>query len=179
MSTQSELREAGEAALRELREGKPKLKERKEHKELTPEEAEVKARRAEKKARYAQVLSRGILNEKLALAYKQSVPDGFVGKFIRDNEGDVVRYANLGYGFTYREGAKGLNASPDGRVRAGDVVLMTISKEDLEILREIRIERVKYKVGEQGRQEYTREAEAAAEEGGPIPFDESSTTISR
>jgi hypothetical protein len=184
MSDQADLRKAGEDALKKLREdakANAEVTSTEPRKDLTPEEAEIRAsERATKKARYAQVLTRGILNEKLALAYNLSVPEGYAGKFVRDTEGDVIRYSNLGYGFTYREGAKGLNASPDGRVRVGDVVLMTITREDIEILREIQSDRIKYKVGEQGRQEYTREAERAAEGGkGPVPFDESSTTISR
>jgi len=176
-----ELRAAGEEALRKLQErAEAPQAETGAKVDVTPEEAQKRAEtRAEKKARYAQVLTRGILNEKLAAAYRDSVPDGFVGKFVRNTEGDVIRYSNLGYGFTYRKGAKGLNASPDGRVRVGDVVLMTVSKEDQEILREIRGERVKHKAGKQGRQEYTRDAEQAAQEGGPVSFDESRTVISR
>ena len=177
MSTDN-LKQAGEEALRKLRE--PSAPRAPRTTEPSPAEAEITAReRAAKKARLAQVLTRGITGERFKVAYNAAVPDGYAGKFVRNNEGDIIRYTNLGYGFTYREGASRLDLTADNRVRVGDLVLMTISKDDLEILREIKQERIKYKVGKQGRQEYMREAEQAARDGGPIPFDEGTTNINR
>lgn len=143
--------------------------------EPTPEEAE--AIRAQKKKRVAQVLTRGVLNAKLDNVYHASVPSGRVGKFIRDDFESTIRYTNLGYSFEYNSEAVKLHGSADGHIRVGDVVLMTISQEDREILREVKREGIKRKLGA-GRKEYTDRAEQASREGsGTAPFDESVSNV--
>ena len=118
--------------------------------EKTP--AEAAAIRATKKARVAQILTRGILNEKIQSVFERAVPDGFTGKFVRDDGGDIVRYRNLMFGFTYNEGCEDIQ-DPDGRIRIGDVVLMTITREDRAILSEVREQQIQHKLGK-GKEEY-------------------------
>jgi hypothetical protein len=141
--------------------------------EPTPEEAA--ALREQKIARIAQVLDRGVLNDKLQEILRSCVPKGRRGKFVRDSEGDVMRYQNLNYTFDVVKGATGLHATGDNRVRVGDLVLMTISEEDYSILEEIRRRTIRKKIGI-GKQEYINLASRNSE-GGVVPFDESHTTI--
>jgi len=155
------LSDLGAEALQKQEEKKEK-KETEVTREPTPEEAEDI--RAGKKARIAQILVRGIINDKLQAIYDDSVPEEYSGKFVRDTEEDVVRYENLGYGFVYRDGAKGLHGVADNRIRVGDLVLMTIRKEDRELLEEVRLDRIKYKLGE-GKREYARRAEGTEDSG--------------
>ena len=150
--------------------------------ELTPDEAAAYAIFKQKSAKIAQIMTRGIVNDKLQMIIDSAVPEGRKGKFIRDNDDDILRYQNLFYTFDYKEGhTKGLHAEADGRIRVGDVVLMTISEDDLYILRESRKKRVEWKL-DQGKQEYIGPASAKEkEEGGSLvqSFDESSRTIHR
>ena len=168
-----------EAALQAIEDSKTESAEEEEVKieptsiedpEPTPEEAEAIV--AQKKARLAQVMTRGITNEKLKLAYDKYVPDGFGGKFVRDSEGDIIRYTNLGFGFEYKEEieATGVHGRADGRCAIGDVVLMTITKEDLALLKEVKKEKMLRNIGA-GKDEYKRRSEKHADEGGPSPID--------
>lgn len=146
--------------------------------ELTP--AEAAARRATKKARMAQVLSRGVLSTKLQQLIDMVVPPGYIGKFVRDTPEDIMKYKNLNYDFNYREGDhKGLHGTGDGRIRVGDVVLMTIAKEDHEILREINSDRVMSNFTRARGEYVNRSIEEAEKFGGrgAMPFDESEVRI--
>ena len=146
-----------------------------ESEEPTPEEAE-KVREG-KKARIAQIMSRGILNDRLQSVYNAAVPDDRRGKFIRDDPGDIVRYSNLGFTFDYVEGATGMHGTPDDRIRVGDVVLMTISLEDRAILHEVRLDGIKKKLGA-SRIEYEGLVASALERGQGVPgFDEGHTIV--
>lgn len=177
----SDVRKTGARALENItkksseEEKKAKIEETQASRsEISPEEA---ARIAEEKiARVTQVLSKGILNEKLASIIERSVPKGRIGKFVRDSEEDIIRYQNLGYTFEVNAGARGLHGTGDGRIRVGDLVLMTISQEDREILNIVRNRAIQQKLSA-GRKEYTRPAERAAEASGISIFDESQTTI--
>ena len=141
--------------------------------EPTPEEAEEI--REKKKARISQIMSGGILNERLQAIYDRSVPKGYRGKFVKDSDDYIIRYGNLGFLFHYSEEAAGLHETSDGRIRAGDLVLMTIPEEDYSILEEVRTEKVKQKLSA-GRDEYHRQMQSSGQEGSII--DESDTQIS-
>ena len=140
--------------------------------EPTPEEAlEI---RKKKKERIAQVLTRGILNQKLGAIVEDGTPEGRRGKLVLDSDEKILQYQNLGFEFEYREGAKGLNATSDGRIRVGDLVLMTVSDDDYSILDEVRSDKVKEKLSA-GREEYKRQVREAGEEEGMM--DASSTEV--
>lgn len=165
-----ELKNLGaEALAKAVTEQSTAPKKGEERKDLTPKEAEDL--RKQKKARLTQVLSRGIINEKLETIMAGAVPEGRVGKYVRDSEEDIVRYQNLGFSFQYKDNATGLHGSADNRIRVGDLVLMTIDKEDSSILKEIRHERVKQNM-EYGRKAFMEAALREAESGGPVPFEE-------
>ena len=138
--------------------------------EPTPEEAEEI--RAQKKARIAQVMSKGMLNEKLKSVFDAFVPEGYSGKFVRYSEESVIRYQNLGFGFTYSKEVDkdSVHGSAEGFVKVGDVILMTITLEDLSILHEVKMETIQRNLNK-GREEYKRLAEEHVERGGPKPID--------
>ena len=142
--------------------------------EPTPEEAE--GIREKKKARISQIMSGGILNERLQAIYDRSVPKGYRGKFVKDSDDYIIRYGNLGFLFQYSAGAAGLHETSDGRIRAGDLVLMTIPEEDYSILDEVRTEKVKQKLSA-GRDEYHRQMQGSGQEDSIT--DESDTQISK
>lgn len=144
-----------------------------ERKDVTPEEA-VQIRES-KIAKITQVLSRGLLNDKLEGILKNATPAGRVGKFVRDRPEDIMRYENLGYTFDVKPGATGLHGTGDTRVRVGDVVLMTISVDDFELLREINARTVRQKLGV-ARKEYHNLTESRSDLAMPA-FDESHTII--
>lgn len=147
--------------------------------ELTKEEevsAEEAVRIKETKiARMTQVLDRGILNDRLQRIVESATPKGRVGTYVRNTPDDIIRHQNLGYTFEVTESARGLHATGDGHVVVGDVVVMTISKEDFEILTEVKLRRIRRNIGE-GRREYMSTASAKSPEG-IVPFDESVTEI--
>ena len=191
MTIQSELKAAGEEALKKLNQptvdhpdtqrtvevptptmaAEFQASEKAQVRE--PSAAEAEDIRAQKKFRMAQVLTRGVLNAKLESVYNASVPTGCAGKFIRDDFESIIRYKNLGYTFEYSEGANKLYGTPEGHIRVGDVVLMTISTEDLEILREVRAEATRKRLGA-ARKEYVQQTEA---QEGMRPIDESISNV--
>lgn len=146
-----------------LPDGKAGVKEPESDPEPTPEEAE--AIRETKKARIAQIMSGGILNERMQSIVDAATPDGYKSKFVMDSKDFIIRYSNLGFGWTYKEGSSGLHDTSDGRIRVGDLVLMTVSDEDYSILDEIRTEKVKEKLSA-GRDEYHRRTQEAGQEEG-------------
>jgi len=161
----------GEDALRALkeqlgaREPQPEQPKAPEQvlKEMTPEEAEAIAQ--QKRARVAQVLTRGILNDKMQRIFDKCIQEGWGGKFVRDTDEDIVRHENLGFTFVYAEGAKTVTLNALGRVVVGDLVLMTISPEDRAILKQVKAEGVRRKLGS-ARSEYKRQTEQHAEREG-------------
>lgn len=109
--------------------------------EILAQEAVEKAREIqEKKARFAQILSRGYVNDRLAVA--NNLPDNRVGMWIRDRPEDIERHLALGGRVETREDAKadGLHGTGDNRVRVGDVILASMDREDFDIIQQVREE---------------------------------------
>jgi hypothetical protein len=141
-------------------------------KEPTPEEA---LSRSQRKQKVAQVLQRGILNDKLERVGKENTPENWGWKLVYDDDEEILRHLNLGFVFEYRKGAK--TDTADGRIRVGDLVLMTINPEDRALLKEVRADRVQEKLGA-ARQEYNRTANEKGAKG-VAPFDESDTVVKK
>lgn len=136
--------------------------------EMTPEEA--LERRKERKARLANVLRRGPTNDRLANVIKVCVPDGRRGKFILEQQEAIIRASNKGFTFDYHDKAPKEHLSPDGKVRVGDLVLMTISVEDRELHREIRQDAIRKNIAK-GKKVYVEKAQAEAERSGVHPIE--------
>ena len=139
-----ELEAVGREALEETTEEVP---------ELTPEEAEAKAKElAEKKARIVQVLSRGVLNDRLAQS--QNLDSSQVGLWVRETREDVDRIRALGGELVTGGDVEGLHGAGDGRKRVGDLVLMSMPRDDYELIQLVRAERRAARLN-RGKKEYT------------------------
>lgn len=87
-------------------------------------------RLAEKRARIAQVLHRGIINSRLEI--KDPDPSKHY-EFVRNRDEDIERSLALGFEVEKDQG-KGLHDKGDSRHVIGDVILMSISKEDFAVI---------------------------------------------
>ena len=100
---------------------------------VTPEET-----RQQKKARRAQVFDRGVVQDRLHVP----LPDDLHGEWVPNNPIDINRKENLGFQIDRVHALKRkLHDKGDGMSTVGDVVFMTCSREDKEILDEIRKDR--------------------------------------
>lgn len=143
-----------------------------------PSPEQVAATFEQKVAKMTQVLNRGILNDRLADIVKKATPKGRHGKPVRDREEDIIRYQNLGYTFDVNPDVKGMHGTADGRIRIGDLVIMTISEEDYQVLQQVNKNRVKRFTGGEARREYMS-VSVNQQAAGIVPVDESFTTIGK
>lgn len=107
--------------------------------ELTHEDI-AKARQAtkDKKARFARVLERGFLADRLTVT---DLPDDRHGQWCANNEVEITRMKELGYEIDTEYAAKrSLHSDGTGRPIVGDVIFMTCSREDHELIEELRRE---------------------------------------
>lgn len=124
--------------------------------EMTREE--VQRRAEEQKARIAELLSRGLMNDRLA------VPDGDPNRhyvWVREREEDVDRYIELGYRLE-REAGEGEHETPDNRRRVGDLVLMSTEMSNREVILQVK-EEMKEKNLKMGEKEYLEPAKSRGE----------------
>lgn len=128
----------------------------------TPEEAEKI--RADKKARLVQALERGLTSSKLdipGVAYMpelQAFADAQkVYAWARDTQDELDRLHGLGFTPETEKG-KGLHGKGDSRRVVGDVVLVSTSRENYELLHEIKTERKSRRAQRSGKKEYLAQA---------------------
>lgn len=134
----------------------------------SPDEVLDAVERARRKQQVAQVLTRGHLNSKMQ-AVIDSLPPDKRGVFVREREDDIIRYRNLGYEIEMDLDVPGLHGTGDGRVRIGDVILMTTTRENHELIQEVKTERA----FDKRMTERNRYMEMAQSEAAAPPFDES------
>lgn len=116
--------------------------------DVSGEEAQT---RAERKAKIAQLLHRGLVNARL------EVKDGDPNKYycwVREHDPDIERMAALGFEIE-TEAGKVTHGAGDNRRRLGDVILMSTSRENYEIIQEVRAEQ-KARKSQLGKREYLR-----------------------
>jgi hypothetical protein len=107
--------------------------------EMDPEEH--KRLRTDKKAKYARVLDRGMTNARLHV----DLPDHLHGEWVPNDKMAIFEKQAIGFFVDTEYGNKmpfhdERSGQGDGRSVIGDVVFMTCSKEDKQILDEIRAE---------------------------------------
>lgn len=104
--------------------------------ETVPEET-----RAQKKARLAQVLDRGVTNDRLAVP---NLPKHLHGEWIARDPSEIARMQGLGF-WIDNEFAPLRSFNSDGTKtsQVADVVFMVCPKEDYDIIEEIRNEKFK------------------------------------
>ncbi|KKL00884.1 hypothetical protein LCGC14_2628110 [marine sediment metagenome] len=120
-------------------------------KDTTVAEAMTKAQR---KAKLAQVLDRGMVSDRLVV--KDADPRKHY-EWCRDTEIDIDRWRSLGFEVEQEKG-EGLHGKGDDRRVVGDAVLMSCSKQNFEILEELKAERKERKRRMNAKKEYLMRA---------------------
>lgn len=130
-----------------------KLRRKKEERERAEEAGEIPdltegevMSRTERKARVAELLRRGLMNDRLVVA--DADPSRHY-VWVREREEDLIRFRELGYELEYEAG-EGEHETPDDRRRVGDLVLMSTSMENRELIQEVKRElrEKRLKIGE-------------------------------
>lgn len=120
-------------------------------KDTTVAEAMTKAQR---KTKLAQVLDRGMVSDRLVV--KDADPSKHY-EWCRDTEIDIDRWRSLNFEVELERG-EGLHGQGDNRRVVGDAVLMSCSKENFEILEELKAERKERKRRMNAKKEYLMKA---------------------
>lgn len=152
-----------------VRREKVKVVQSGQSKELTPKQALAKAAELEKeKARIAEVLSRGIVTDMIRV--KDADPERRYA-WVRENDGDIAKFEMLGYRME-TEAGEGEHATGDDRRRVGDVVLMSTSRQQYELIEEVRSEQKRKRLASPVKEYKERAAAAAAigEAAPPVDF---------
>lgn len=148
---------------------KPETIERRQRKPLTAQQAKEKANElAKKKARIAQILSTGLTAQMLRIKHKDPSKRYC---YIRNRDVDIERYQALGYVLdTDQPKKENVHKTGDDRKVVGDTVLMSIGREDFELIEEVKSEMVERRHASNPAQvEYMKQAEKAAARGEAAP----------
>ncbi len=122
-------------------------------KDLTPDKAKE---RAERKAKLAQVLDRGMVSARIAV--KDPDPNKHY-EWPRNTDVDIDRWKSLGFELEQdKKVSKGLHGQGDSRIVVGDAVLMSTSRENFEILEELKAERKAKRARMDAKKDYVRMA---------------------
>ena len=122
-------------------------------KDLTPDKAKE---RASKKAKLAQVLDRGMVSARIAV--KNPDPNKHY-EWPRNTETDIDRWKSLGFELEQdKKVAAKLHGQGDSRIVVGDAVLMSTSRENYEILEELKAERRRRRAKMDAKRDYVRMA---------------------
>ena len=121
--------------------------------DLTPDQAKE---RASRKAKLAQVLDRGMVSARIAV--KNPDPNKHY-EWPRNTETDIDRWKALGFELEQdKKTSPGLHGQGDSRIVVGDAVLMSTSKENHEILEELKAERKAKRAKMDAKKDYVRMA---------------------
>lgn len=105
---------------------------------LKTEDKDATNARAARKAKLARVLDMGYLNDRLAVP----LPTDVHGEWVRDDPLEIQRKMELGFQIDTKYAApKALHSDGTGKPKIGDVVFMVTSKENFDLLEEIRREK--------------------------------------
>lgn len=144
-SASRELEGAGAEALAALKDLEP---------ETEREDRDVEEVLAElSEAQIAQILDRGVVNDRLAV----KLPPDRVGYWVRERGDDIERYKALGGRIerTTEVGNQGLHGAADDRIRVGDVILMSIPRRIAEAIA-AHDEKLKLRLKDKGKDEFLR-----------------------
>lgn len=91
--------------------------------------------RIEKKAIFAKVLERGIINARLEVP----LPGDVHGEWVRDDDTEIMRMESMGFEIDRVHARKRrLHSKGDDASYVGDVVFMTCSRDNYEIIQEVK-----------------------------------------
>jgi hypothetical protein len=142
-------------------EAQPPLQQQEVKRVMSPEE------RAQKKARLAVLLDRGFIQDRL----KVPLPDDLHGEWVRNDPIDIQRLRTLGFEVdTQYATSRSLHNDGTGSAVIGDVIFMTTSRENKELIDEIRHEQfLRSNSPRKAREEKQFEDKTAKDTGGQIP----------
>lgn len=122
--------------------------------------------RAEKKAQFAKVLERGIINARLDV----DLPKDVYGEWVRDDATEIMRMESMGFQID-REYAKKrrLHSKGDDASYVGDVVFMTCSQENHEIIDEVKLDMYNAHHGIKGDTQQQEDADYATKVRTQVP----------
>ena len=108
---------------------------------------ELKKIRADKKTRFARILERGMVADRLAV----ELPGNLYGEWVANDKSEIYRMQLLGFKIddTYAVD-RALHDKGDGQSVVGDTVFMVCAREDREIMEEIRREKYQALNGKPG-----------------------------
>jgi hypothetical protein len=117
-------------------------------KTITKAEQTEANKRAEKKAKLATLLDRGYLNDRLDVTSRSGkLKSGLHGEWIRDDAMEVADAQQKGFRIATAQDLAsdkfGLHSEGDGKIKAGDVILMICDNETRELIDELRLEKIK------------------------------------
>ncbi len=134
--------------------------------------------RAEKKAQFARVLERGIINARLEV----DLPEGVYGEWVRDDDTEIMRMESMGFQIDKEYAKKRrLHSKGDDASYVGDVVFMTCSQENHEIIDEVKLDMYNAHHGikdDNQQQEDTDYATKVKSQVPEVPVIEESKTVS-
>ncbi len=135
---------------------------------LTQAQAQRKAETLDdKKKRIAQILATGRTAEMLRVKHQD--PNKRYA-YIRDRDVDIDRYRSLGYEMETGQPQGGGHATGDSRKKVGDVVLMSIGREEYNLIEEVKDEMVKRRHDSKiATRDYMQQAEKASARGDAAP----------
>jgi hypothetical protein len=120
------------------------------------EKAERTETKSERKARLAAVLERGYLSERLQVP----LPDNMYGEWVPKDHAEITRKELLGFRVDQQYGLKqSLHSDGTPITQIGDVVFMVTSRENKELLDEIRNEQYERRHGKIGATEHKTQDE--------------------
>lgn len=137
--------------------------------DLTPEEA-VELSEDEHFARIAQILSQGRMNSRVRRLF-ENIPNDRHGILVRERDQDIMFYKDLGFRIeSETDNLKGEHSTGDSRVRIGDLILMTTSKKNIEVIRRVEKMQIRKKLDLE-RDQYKNNAQSNIHYG-IVPIDE-------
>lgn len=135
---------------------------------ISPRQAKEKADALKKKkAKIAQILSTGLTAQMLRIKHNDP-SKRYV--YVRNRNVDIERFSSLGYELDLDQPKDSEHKTGDSRKVVGDTVLMSIGREDYELIEEVKAEMVERRHADNPAQvEYMKQAEKAAARGEAAP----------
>lgn len=136
--------------------------------EAKPEEVKQPIEtREQRKAKLASILERGITHDRLSV----DLPSDVYGEWVRNDEVEIYRMQTLGFQVDHEYASKrALHTDGNKTAVVGDVIFMTTSRENKELIDEVEAERVYRKHNpKKPKEDADFESQTKSDTGGIIP----------
>jgi hypothetical protein len=148
-------------------EGNPDAARNERYKAMSPQE------RAKRRASIVTALERGVINDRMAI----KLPDHMHGEWVRRDSVEIDAMRRLGFEVETQYGKENaLNTDGSGSIIVHDVVFMTTSREQKELIDEVKQERAYNQANPKGPQKEEKEFAGLVRAGGDIRPETNSQT---